>query len=89
MTMAQHISVRNSCLAHMNTFTTKGLAMCLKHTSGDFVLFVHLACYVPSQLLKRSHTGGGKSETSCPLAYIIHSSGINLTLILDSLDVFQ
>lgn len=29
------------------------------------------------------------SETSIPLAYIIHSCEINLALILDSLDVFQ
>lgn len=76
------------CSAHMFTFTTNGI--CLKHTLRYFALFL-----LSMHLLSSSgpalcfHTGGEESETSHPLPYIIHSSGINLALILDSLDVFQ
>lgn len=51
------------------------------------------ARYAPPQPLQFSpllpYKRGGMSETSHPLPYIIDSCGINLALILDSLDVFQ
>lgn len=66
------------------TLNTKASLYVLKHLRP-----FHRSLLRPFGSTLACCTRSGMSETSLPLPHIIHSCGINLTLILESLDVFQ